>query len=108
MGLARNIKRRLRAAAPAAIFLCLFGYFAWNATRGDLGLHAYSRREGDLAAADRSLAAANAERDAWQQRVSALGSGDLDRDRARRTQPSHAQPGIAERPDHPGKEMIRF
>ena len=80
MGLARNIKRRSRQAVPSLVFLSLVAYFAWNATRGDLGLRAYARRNGDLAAATQSLAAAQAERDSWQQRVASMEPGHLDSD----------------------------
>ena len=80
MALLRSIKRRARAGAPAVVFLALVAYFAWNATRGDLGLRAYARRTADLRAANQSLAAAEAERDDWQQRVAALQPAHLDSD----------------------------
>jgi cell division protein FtsB len=80
MGLARSIKRRSREAAPAVVFLSLVAYFAWNATRGDLGLRAYARRNADLVAATQSLTAAQTERDAWQQRVASMQPGHLDSD----------------------------
>jgi cell division protein FtsB len=71
MGLARSIKRRARAAAPSVVFLGLVAYFAWNATRGELGLRAYAMRETDLATADQ---------DAWQHKVAALEPAHLDSD----------------------------
>ncbi len=80
MTLARSIKRTTRAVAPAAIFLALFGYFAWNATRGELGLHAYARRQGDLIAAKQNLAAAEQDRDEWQRRVTTMAPAHLDSD----------------------------
>lgn len=80
MTLARSIKRRVRAGIPAVIFLSLVAYFAWNATRGDLGLHAYARRQQDLMAADASLSDALAERDEWKHKVTALQPAHLDSD----------------------------
>jgi cell division protein FtsB len=80
MALVRSIKRRMQAAAPAAVFLSLVAYFAWNSLRGDLGLHAYERRKADLVAADADLAAAQAERDAWQSKVAAMQPAHLDTD----------------------------
>lgn len=76
----QSLKRQLRGAIPPAIFLALAGYFAWNATRGDLGLHAYARREQDLLAAQATLAQTDAERAAWERRVRALRPGWLDAD----------------------------
>jgi cell division protein FtsB len=80
MGLARSIKRRARAAAPSVVFLGLVAYFAWNATRGELGLRAYAMRETDLATATASLAVARADQDAWQHKVAALEPAHLDSD----------------------------
>ncbi len=80
MKLLNSIKRKLRAAAPAFVFLSLTGYFTWNAMRGDLGLHAYARRGADLVAANADLAAAQAERDAWQTKVAAMQPAHLDTD----------------------------
>jgi cell division protein FtsB len=80
MTLARSIKRRLRAIAPAMVFLSLTGYFCWNATRGDLGLRAYARRTVDLVAARQSLASAEQERDEWQRKVTTMAPQHLDSD----------------------------
>jgi cell division protein FtsB len=78
--LLQSLKRQLRGAIPPAIFLALAGYFAWNASRGDLGLHAYARREQDLQSAQATLAQTDAERAAWERRVRALRPGWLDAD----------------------------
>jgi cell division protein FtsB len=80
MSVVRSLKRRLRAAIPAAIFLALASYFAWHATTGTLGLRAYAARRKDLAAADAALAAAQAEQADWSNRVAGLQPDHLDAD----------------------------
>jgi cell division protein FtsB len=62
------------------VFLSLVAYFTWNSMRGDLGLHAYERRKADLVAANADLSAAQAERDVWQNKVSAMQPAHLDTD----------------------------
>lgn len=80
MAFTRSLKRRIRAVVPAAVFLALTGYFGWNATRGELGLRAYARRQNDLRSAEAALSGALAEQTAWQTRVSALQPAHLDSD----------------------------
>jgi len=80
MAIGAALKRRLRAAIPPLIFLSLTGYFAWNATAGDRGLKAYAHRQEMLHTAQADLAQAEAERDAWERRLSGLHGAHLDRD----------------------------
>ena len=80
MSIARAIKRKVRAALPPLLFLSLVGYFGWNATQGDHGLHAYRDRLQLLSQANAAEQAANAEQAAWMQRVSGLRNGQLDAD----------------------------
>ena len=55
-------------------------YFCWNATKGDHGLVAYVQRQGLLQQAEQDRAAAQAERDIWERRVSGLRASHLDPD----------------------------
>lgn len=80
MALGREVKRRAKAAVPPLIFLALVGYFAWNSVHGDHGLVAYAHRQALLAEAQADQARAQAERDAWVQRVSGLRSRHIDAD----------------------------
>jgi cell division protein FtsB len=74
------VKRKAKAAIPPLVFLSLVGYFGWNATQGDRGLKAYALQLQDLKLAQSQLAAAEAERDAWEMKVSGLRSNHLDPD----------------------------
>ena len=65
---------------PAALFLALAGYFAWQATTGTLGLRAYAARQTDLTKAQAVLTAALAEQADWQNRVAGLQADHLDPD----------------------------
>ncbi len=80
MGFARTLERAVKAAVPPVLFLSLTGYFAWNATRGDHGLKAYSQGEKDLVTAQATLASTEAERDAWEKRVAGLRANHIDPD----------------------------
>jgi cell division protein FtsB len=80
MALGREVKRRLRGAIAPVIFLAVTGYFCSNAVQGPHGLKAFTAQEAMLKQAQADLAAANAERDAWQRRVRALEGDHLDRD----------------------------
>ncbi len=79
-GLRNTVKRQAKAALPPLLFLALAGYFAWNATRGDLGLRAYAAREQDLARAETARAQAAEDVATWQRRVAALRPEHLDAD----------------------------
>ncbi len=80
MALGRELKRRGRLMIAPAIFLAITGYFGWNATQGDHGLVAYSQREELLHQVLSDEAAAKAERDALEIRVSGLRARHLDPD----------------------------
>ena len=80
MAFGREVKRRLRGAVAPVMFLAVTGYFCWNAVQGPHGLKAAAAQQAVLQRAEAELAAAQAERDAWQRRVHALESDHLDRD----------------------------
>ncbi|HET6183586.1 MAG TPA: septum formation initiator family protein [Acetobacteraceae bacterium] len=80
MEIGRAIKRRVRVVAAPAFFLALVGYFGWNVAHGDHGLVAEAAREKLLAQAKQDLADAQAERDAWANRVSGLQADHIDAD----------------------------
>jgi cell division protein FtsB len=80
MAFGREVKRRLRGAIAPVVFLAVTAYFCWNAVQGPHGLKAFATQQVLLQQAQADLAAANAERDAWQRRVHALESDHLDRD----------------------------
>jgi len=74
------VKRQLAAVMPPLVFLTLAAYFAWSATQGERGLHAYALRQQDLAAAKAQLAQAQAETATLERRVAGLRSDHLDLD----------------------------
>ncbi len=80
MNLARSAKRAVQAMIPPVLFLSLAGYFGWNAMRGDHGLRSYVVRRPQLVTAQGELAAAQAERDAWEKRVAGLRANHIDPD----------------------------
>ncbi|MBN8872382.1 MAG: septum formation initiator family protein [Rhodospirillales bacterium] len=80
MSIGRAIKRKLRAVAMPAVFLAITGYFGWNATQGNRGLVAYAQREALLTQVQTEKAAAQAEKDSWERRVSGLRTMRLDAD----------------------------
>ena len=80
MQLGREIKRRLKAAIAPLIFLSLVGYFGWNVVQGNHGLVACAQRQQILAQAQADQAQTQADKDAWDRRVSALRSRHLDAD----------------------------
>jgi cell division protein FtsB len=80
MSLGRELKRRGRMVLAPTIFLVITGYFAWNATQGDRGLVAYAQRQDLLRQVVADQAAAKAERDGWETRVSGLRARHLDPD----------------------------
>ncbi len=80
MSAGRTIKRRLRGMIAPAVFLALVGYFGWNATQGEHGLKAEADRQDLLKLAKADLTKAEAERDAWERRVSGLRSNHIDPD----------------------------
>lgn len=80
MTIGRALRRKVRAAVPPLVFLLLVGYFLWEATQGDRGLHALAQRQQDLKAAQAELARADAEVAAWERRVASLRTSHLDPD----------------------------
>jgi cell division protein FtsB len=73
-------RRRVKSAAMPAFLLTLTGIFAWQATQGDHGLIMREQRKTQLAQAEANLAAAKAERDNWERKVSGLTPSHLDKD----------------------------
>jgi len=80
MALAREVKRRARAAVAPMIFLSVVGYFGWNAVQGNRGLVAYAQRQEWLAQAQADQAKVQAERDAWAHRVAGMRARHIDAD----------------------------
>ena len=80
MSLGRELKRRARSVAAPALFLAITSYFGWNATQGDRGLVAYAQRQELLRQVVVDQAAARAERDNWEKRVSGLRARHLNPD----------------------------
>jgi len=80
MSFGRDMKRRMRAVIAPAIFLAVTGYFCWNAVQGPHGLKSAAAQQAVLKQAQAELAAAEAERGAWQRRVHALEGDHVDRD----------------------------
>ena len=80
MSFGRELKRRAGIMTAPAIFLAITGYFGWNATQGDRGLVAYAQRQDLLQQVLADQAAAKAERDGWEIRVSGLRASHLDPD----------------------------
>jgi cell division protein FtsB len=80
MALAREVKRRARAAVAPMIFLSVVGYFGWNAVQGNRGLVAYAQRQEWLARAQADQVKAQAERDAWERRVAGMRARHIDAD----------------------------
>ncbi|MBE7210630.1 MAG: septum formation initiator family protein [Gluconacetobacter diazotrophicus] len=80
MTIYRRVRRKVRAAIPPILFLSLVGYFLWNATQGDHGLHSYRERLKLLGEANASETAAKEELAAWQLRVAGLRDKGLDPD----------------------------
>jgi cell division protein FtsB len=80
MSLGREFKQRARLMLAPSVFLAITAYFAWNATQGDRGLKAYAQRKDLLHQVLVDEAAAKAERDNWETRVSGLRARHLDPD----------------------------
>jgi cell division protein FtsB len=80
MSFGRELKRRARIMIAPAVFLSITSYFGWNATQGDRGLVAYAQRQELLHQVLADQAAAKAERDGWETRVSGLRASHLNPD----------------------------
>jgi cell division protein FtsB len=105
----RSVKRGAIAMIAPTVFLSLTGYFAWNASRGDHGLKTYAVRQAHLIAAERERAAAEAERDVWETRVSGLRANHIDPDtldERARAMLNLADPDDVVVPYGPGKNLF--
>jgi cell division protein FtsB len=80
MSFGREVKRRMKAVAAPLIFLSVVAYFGWNVVKGDHGLVAYAQRQALLAQAQADQGKAQAEKEAWELRVSGLRSSHIDAD----------------------------
>ncbi len=80
MSLGRTIKRKAKGLIAPAVFLSLFGYFAWNVTQGDRGLKSYAQRQDLLKLAQAELVKAQRDQGAWERRVAGLRNQHIDRD----------------------------
>jgi len=80
MSFGQELKRRARIMIAPAAFLIVTAYFGWNAAQGDRGLVAYAQRQELLRQVVADQAAAKAERDSWEIRVSGLRARHLDPD----------------------------
>jgi cell division protein FtsB len=79
-GLLRAFKNRLRAIIPPVIFLGITWYFAWNAMHGTRGLEAQRVQWAELARAQASFAAIDAQRAIWETRIATLNGQSVTRD----------------------------
>ncbi len=70
--LLRELKRRFVSAIPPAIFLAITGYFCWNAVHGSRGLDAQAAERAELAQANTSYAAVDAQRMNWETKIADL------------------------------------
>lgn len=80
MSFGNGVRQRARSMLAPAIFLSITAYFAWNATQGDRGLVAYKQRQELLHQVLADKAHAEAERNAWEVRVSGLRTQHLNPD----------------------------
>ncbi|HBK05808.1 MAG TPA: septation inhibitor protein [Acetobacteraceae bacterium] len=80
MSFGRELKRRARIMIAPAVFLSITAFFGWNATQGDRGLVAYAQRQELLKQVQTDQAAAKAEKDGWETRVTGLRARRLDPD----------------------------
>ncbi len=80
MSFGRELKRRARIMIAPAVFLAITAFFGWNATQGDRGLVAFAQRQELLKQVQADQAAAKAEKDGWETRVTGLRASRLDPD----------------------------
>lgn len=76
----RAARRHAQALALPAVLFLFAAYFAWQATQGSRGLHAYAERQSEQVAALAELKSAKSDLAVWQRRVAALRSDHLDLD----------------------------
>jgi cell division protein FtsB len=109
MNFMRSVKRGAVAMIAPTLFLSVTGYFAWNATRGDHGLKTYAIRQTQLMTAQKELAVAQTERDAWETRVAGLRLNHIDPDtldQQARAMLNLANPDEIVVPYGPGKDLF--
>jgi cell division protein FtsB len=75
-----EIRRRARLIIGPITGISLVVYFSYHLVEGDRGLSAWLRLSQEIRVAQATLAAADAERRALDQRVNLLRPGHLDRD----------------------------
>jgi cell division protein FtsB len=80
MVLLPELRKRARHIAAPVLGACLMGYFGYHLVQGDRGVLAWLRLSHELRAAETEGAAARAEREALERRVSLLRPDSLDRD----------------------------
>jgi cell division protein FtsB len=80
MSLSREIRRRSRHVWGPALGITVVVYFLVHAFQGDRGIPAWVQLRQEIAAAERELSAATAEREALAAHVMALRSESLDPD----------------------------
>jgi cell division protein FtsB len=110
MDFVRSVKRRAQAAVAPALFAALTGYFCWNATRGEHGLKTYALREQQLVMEQQKLTAAEATRDALENRVAGLRNNNIDTDtldERARLGLNLADPSDIVVPYKPGQELFK-
>lgn len=73
-------KYRLQAVLPAALFIAITGYFAWNAVHGSRGLEAQAAERVQLANAQADFARQDALRAQWERKIGALADKSVARD----------------------------
>ena len=76
----REMRRRAKVLVAPVFGLALIGYFAYHLVEGDRGLRAWLRVTQELGRAKQDLAAATAERAAFEHRVSHLRPDHVDPD----------------------------
>jgi cell division protein FtsB len=80
MEIGREIRRRLRQVALPLLGACLSAYFVFHAIHGDRGILAWLRLNHDFKIATAEAAAAAADRQAMERRVTLLSNTSLDLD----------------------------
>lgn len=75
-----EIRRRGRHVAGAILGALLFAYFTFHAVQGDRGLLAWVKLKQQITHAMSDLTATAEQRQVWEQRISLLRTGHLDRD----------------------------
>jgi len=73
----RDLKRRVLATIPPAIFLAITFYFCWNAVHGARGLDAQATERAELAQANAHYAAVDASRLQWETKIADLSSQSI-------------------------------